>query len=117
MKALQESITFQRRASANPDSPDDYGNTRSDFATYYGPVSARIQPINGREEVIAQRLQGVQPLEITIRYSALATSLRASDRAINARTGEVYDIIDHRNPDEKRRYISLLVVRGVGNGA
>ena len=112
---MRERVTFQRRLQIS----DGAGNTRGGWDTNLAnaicTTAARLRPINGREEVLAQKLQGTQGFELVVRYSAATTAVTSSCRAVNARTGEAYDIKTIQNPDERRMYLSMIVTRGVGD--
>ena len=79
-------------------------------------MSARLQPVNGREEVLAGKLSGVQPFILTVRYSSQTAGVTTDHQAVNARTGDRYDITAIQNPDERRAYLSMMVKRGVATG-
>ena len=110
---LRERVAFQRRAGGS----DGAGNTVAAFdaAAPICTVSARLRPINGREEVLAQKLQGTLSFELIVRYCAATSSVTPSCRAVNARTGDTYDIRTIQNPDERKQYLSMIVTRGVGD--
>lgn len=72
---------------------------------------ARVKPLRGSEPVIAQRLQGVQPVVITILSSVDTRTITTAWRARNLRTGDVYQI-RAVTPDEKRKEIDLLCEAG-----
>ena len=105
---MRESVRFDRRTAT----PDGYGNALTGWAPLYGPVRAKIVPINGREEVLAGKLAGIQPFAITIRYSDAAAQITPECRAVNARTGVTYDITAIQNPDLRHEWLSILVKAG-----
>jgi head-tail adaptor len=59
---LRDRITVQRRGSTQ----DKYWNEQTVTGVMF-TVAANITPARGREEVLAQRLQGVRPVEIAVR--------------------------------------------------
>jgi SPP1 family predicted phage head-tail adaptor len=85
---LRERVTFQKR-SAQAD--DGYGNTLTAFADVM-TVWAGVAPLRGGEEIMAARLQGTQPVVITVRYSSQTVAVTPEWRAVDARTGTVYNI-------------------------
>jgi len=118
--ALRERVRFDRRPAVED---DGFGNTIGPWEPATSSMAARIRPLPGREEVLAQRLGGVQPYEITVRASkALRGLSRAAEpaatewRAVNVRTLETYDITDIRNPDERGEDLVFLVRKGVADG-
>ena len=110
---LRERVAFQRRTGAS----DGAGNTVATFdaSDPICVVRARLRPINGREEVLAQKLQGTLSFELVVRYCAATASVTESCRAVNVRTGDTYDIKTIQNPDERKQYLSMVVTRGVGD--
>ena len=110
---LRESVFFERRENVS----DGYGNTVSgDFARLYPPsggVPAKIMPMRGGETVLAQRLAGTAMYEITVGNDSGLAGLLPSDRVVDARSGEIYNIRVHVNPDMRGRFIALTCERGV----
>lgn len=106
------SIRFERRASVS----DGAGNTVGAWAALCGPYAARLRPIVGGESVLQQRLAGLQPFEVSLLACAALRAVTAQDRAVDARTGDVLDIVDIRNPDERGRELVMLVKKGAASG-
>lgn len=106
--ALSERITFSKRIDAD----DGYGNVESDWVDQF-TEPARLQPKLGSEPVLAARLTGVQPFLLTVRSSARMRSVSPAWRAVNARSGAVYNIRTVANPDERHAWIEMLVQEGV----
>ncbi|MHB8283910.1 MAG: head-tail adaptor protein [Caulobacteraceae bacterium] len=105
---MRESVKFQRRAA----SASGISSTPGAWKDLCGPFRARLQPLNGREDVLAQKLSGVQPFALTVRYCAAVAALTTQDRAVNARTGVPYDIASIQNTDERQMYLNMLVKAG-----
>ena len=114
MPLLRETITFERRVQTAVGD----GNTESswDTANPLCTVRAELRPVNGREEVMAQKLQGVQPFVLTVRYCAATAGVTPEDHAVNARTGVAYDITAIQNPDMRQQWLSMIVREGTGDG-
>lgn len=72
---------------------------------------ARIRARVGTEPVIAQRLVGVQPLEIEVRADVGTLLVTTAWRIRNVRTGERYQIRAIA-PAENRRWISMACELG-----
>lgn len=104
---LRERISFWMQA----ESPTSYGIAAGDWVLQF-TVAARIRPLLGSEPVLAQRLNGVQPVVITIRANDNARRIDTSWQARNARTGIAYQI-RAITPGEKRDYLDLLSESGV----
>ncbi len=107
--ALSEIVAFESRAVID----DGYGNEVSGDWTERFKANARIQPIKGGESVIADRLQGTQPVVIRVRYEPQSLSANTDWRVRDLRAGVIYQIKSQANMDEKRRYIEFLAIAGV----
>ena len=106
---LRERVRFETRGTG---SADDFGNVSEDWATVL-TVWGQIKPSRGNEEVLATKLQGVSPVEIRVRWSSNLANLTASDRAVNDRTGAIYNIRSVENPDMRRKYLTIYAEAGV----
>lgn len=111
---LTERVTLSRRIETNPDAPNDYGNTVSDWVEQ-GTVWAQYIHLRGGEAVIAGRLTGRHPQIIRIRASALTRQVAADWKVTDARTGVDYAIRDV-TLDPGRAVVDLLCERGVAVG-
>jgi head-tail adaptor len=69
-------------------------------------------PKMGGEEATAARLQGVQPMIITIRSCIAARAIDSTWRAADVNSGAVYDIKAVSNPDEKNAWLEIMAVQG-----
>lgn len=105
---LREKVRFERRNDVS----DGAGNQAENWEPLCGPFSARVRPINGKEEVLAGKLAGVQPYEITIRYCQATKAVTTEDRAVDDRTGRAFDITAIQDPTERRQWLSMLVKAG-----
>jgi SPP1 family predicted phage head-tail adaptor len=106
---LRDRITFQKRGTVTDELFNEQTGPWEDVFT----VSANIAPTRGREEVLAQRLHGVRPVEITVRWSSQTQAVQPSWRLIDARHPEhVYNIHDIRDPDGKRAWNILTCTLG-----
>ena len=113
MPNLRESIAFQRLTQTAMGD----GNTASSWNTETPlcTIRAELRPVNGREEVIAQKLQGVQPFILTCRYCEATAGVTTEDRAVNTRTGAAYDIMAIQNTDMRQQWLSMVVKQGAGD--
>jgi SPP1 family predicted phage head-tail adaptor len=103
---LNERITFAVRGTGT----DGYGNEESGFVDQF-TVWAGFKALRGGEDVIAARLEGRQPVVLTLRRSSEALRITTGWRATDAR-GAIYNI-RAVTPDEKRQFIDLLCEAGV----
>lgn len=110
--ALRERLRFERRIAGGD---DGYGNTQMNWAPVT-TMAARINPASGDERVLASKLQGVQLFEITVRWCKASQGIKPSDRAVDTRTNEIYNIRSAANDDEHRREIVMLASQGDAHG-
>jgi head-tail adaptor len=110
---LRERVRIERRATITD---DGYGNTRGAWALFLGPVAARIAPATGSEEVLADRPAGIQPAEITIRWSRVARDIQPQDRVVDVRHGRTWNILAIANTDERHGYLTISASAGGADG-
>ncbi len=105
--SLSERIGFE----AEVEGDDGYGGNIIGWNEAF-VEPARLEPRVGNEEIIASRLQGIQPYTMTIRSNERTRTITPAWRARNKRTGVVYAIKAAVNIDERNQWIELLVVQG-----
>ena len=105
---LRSRLQFQRRTPGD----DGFGApTVGEFATVFQDY-AEIIPRMGSETVMANRLQGLQPVTIVVRSSSRTRTLDATWRAVG-RNGEIYSITSPPvNSDQKNAIIEMLATIG-----
>lgn len=104
---LRELVNFQNRTEED----DGFGNvTAGPYATVW-TAPARIEILRGSETVIAGRLAGSQTVAITIRWQPAAATLTTDWRAVDARSGEIWDIASIE-PDERKSFVNILAKTG-----
>ena len=109
----RERIRFERRIALE----DGYGNEDGDWTHLCGPFWADLAPMPGREDVLGQRLTGVQPFTLTILSCIEARAIDTACRAVDDRNPtRVFDIVDASNPDQRAAELSFLVKTGVATG-
>jgi head-tail adaptor len=109
---LDQRFRFDRRIA---NAGDGAGNFEEGWAPDFGPVWTKRQYLHGSETVQAARLAGQQPVLLTIRMSSQSRAVSTSHRAVNERTGEIYNITAV-NPTADRAFIELLATSGVAAG-
>jgi SPP1 family predicted phage head-tail adaptor len=107
-RALRHRLAFEAR----PFSSDGHGNTEGEFETVF-IIHAAIEARLGGEQVLAQRLVGVQPVTIGIRQSRATKMITTDWRARHLVTGVIYNIRSIADADDDRRYFDLLCDSGV----
>jgi SPP1 family predicted phage head-tail adaptor len=95
---MRERVSFQQRGlDANGDRLGAWGGDVT--------VWAQVRPMKGGEPVIQARLQGVQPVEITIRSSSATRPITSAWRAMwNGRPHNIRTV----TPDERREFIAMV---------
>ena len=106
--SLSEVVAFQVRSEAD----DQYGNPISGTFTTQFFEPCRLQPLKGGEPVLAARLTKVQPYVLRVRSSARTRRVGVDWRAVNNRSGVVYNIKTVTNVDERGAYLDMMVVEG-----
>lgn len=104
---LTERIAFDAVVSA----PDGYGGQTEGFAEQF-IVSARRQFLRGSEAMQAARLEGRQPVILTVRRSSQTETITTDWRARDTRSSTVYNIRTVE-PSEDRAWIDMLAEAGV----
>lgn len=78
-------------------------------------VWAETKWLKGTEAVMAQRLEGRQPVALVIRDSTTARTITTAFRAVDVRTGAVFNIVGV-SPSNTRGFIDVLAVSGGASG-
>lgn len=108
---LQEWLAFDKR----PIVADDLlGNVEGEWTEQF-QCAGRVKPLVGGEQVLAQRLQGVQPVVITVRRWTRSEVVTTDWRVRDTRSGEVY-AIRAVTKAESRDFIDFLAASGVAHG-
>lgn len=105
---LRERIAFDKRAIVS----DGHGNEEGLFEEQF-VVAARVMALRGTERVVAARLEGQQPVVLTVRYSSYTLLIGADWQARNVRSGAVYAITSPASdPDGRKAFLDLLATTG-----
>lgn len=107
---LRWRVAFERRVVV----VDDYGNERGDFAEQF-VVWANIKARLGGEAVVAARLEGKQPVTITVRQSPQTRTITEDWRARDVRADKVYAIRSIADPDGGRQWLEILTQTGTAS--
>jgi len=107
--SYREKLRFEKRTIGTD---DGYGNREQAWAEQFTEM-ARVQFMKGSESVIASRLAGVQPVIITIRSSAASRLVEPNWRAVNVRSGVIYNLRAGANFDDHNRDIQFIADSGV----
>lgn len=104
---LRHRLTIQQKTNGAQDAMGGYSPTWSTFGTVYGAIEGAPANAKVAEKLSAgdAALVGMAVFIISCRYLAGVT--RAM-RVYHATTGQVYDIVDVNNVDERNRSIELL---------
>lgn len=87
---------------------DGAGNFRQGWARLLNNRAAGIAPRRGGEQVIAERLTGVDAYDIWLRLDAQSSDIRPSDRVVDARDpSRIYNVRFVGNLDARKRFVLL----------
>ena len=109
---MRQLLAWERREDVNPDFPEDYGNTQSDWVEQFRCSAAR-QAMRGGEAVLSSRLTGTQPYIVTIRQCDQARQIRTDWRARDVRSGQVLQVKSIMDPTDRGAFFDIMVVEGV----
>jgi SPP1 family predicted phage head-tail adaptor len=102
---LRDRITFQRRGAGD----DGYGNEQTGAWEDVFTVAGRVTASPGRETVTASRLQGVNPVDVWVRYSSQTKTIKTEWQAVDAwDPSRVFAILSITDPEEYRGQFRLL---------
>lgn len=115
---LRSKVGFYKRP-ASGNSPD-YGNTEGEFpGTPEFTCAANIKPRLGGEGVLAARLTGTNPINITVRKSSDTVLVDTAWRCKDERTGVIYNIRSVIDPFEHTadhgKFFEMLCEKGVAS--
>lgn len=105
---LRDRYRFDDRAA------DANGDKLGDWIEGFS-VAAQTTWLRGGESVVSSRLEGTQPVALTIRDSAQARTITPGFRAVNSRTGQPFNITAV-SPAKQRGFIDVLCVAGTAEG-
>lgn len=117
---LTTQIRFEAREDLSRNSPpgDGAGNLRGAWEPRFIRPAA-IKPIKGREEILAQRLQGVTPALIVVRFDRQTAQITPEWRAVEI-TPEgreiVWAISAVQDMERRRQWLTLACLAGGADG-
>lgn len=109
---LRDRVTFGQYSEAD--------GTGGNFAA--GPFepqfsrSANVKPLNGGEEIMVGRLSGTRMILVTVRSDSDTRCVTQDWSAKLEATGELFSIVEAKDPDSKRHWVELLCRSGVAGG-
>jgi head-tail adaptor len=102
---LRDRITFRRRGTA----VDGYGNKQTGPWENVFTVASRVTASPGRETVTASRLEGINPVDVWVRYSSQTKTIKTEWQAVDARDpSRVFAILGITDPEEYRGQFRLM---------
>lgn len=105
---LKDRVRFDSR------SPDSNGDPLGPFSSGF-TVWAKVDYLRGSEIAVAQRLEGRQPVSVTVRDSTQARTINSGMQMVNVRTGETYNVTA-ASPAREAGYRNILAVSGGAPG-
>ena len=114
---LREKITFESLVKDKiGDGAGNFVEDKWKALRFAKDISARIDPMKGREDVVALKLQGQTVYEIKVRYRTALCRITSDNRIRNCRTGEIYSIsAPPVNEDEKKRFLTFMCKTGLAD--
>lgn len=106
---LPDRITLERRTEQT----DGYGNHIGAWVPAFTRWCS-VKALRGGETVIASRLQGRQPVIVTVRSDPETDQIDPEMRA--AINGRVYNVREHPRLMDDRLYLEFLAESGVSDG-
>ena len=104
---LRDRVRLERRGTTRNSS----GGVVETWETVSEGVPCDIFHRSGSENVIAERIKGVEVLEIKMRDLSQVATMTTDDRLVNEFTGELYNI-KTALPDDSRKWLFLTVTKG-----
>jgi len=80
------------------------------WTSFIASCRASVEPTRGGEEIIAGRMSGKVSYDIWVRSSIATRGLTNAHRAVNLRTGEIYNIAQPIDPNSKREWLFIQAV-------
>jgi head-tail adaptor len=106
---LRDRVTFQKRTATD----DGYGNPISgDFTDQFTVWAQTSNIAPGARRSSRQRLAGTQPVTIVVRSSSQTRLVTTAWRAVNARSGEIYNLQTAANMDGRGEAIEFMATSG-----
>lgn len=111
--ALDRKLRFERRAS---DAGDGEGNYQGDWETVCVRSASCLPKKTGAGElVLAGRLEGRAQYTIVVRRDSDTRAIGPDCRAVDARSGEEFNIRSVLDLDGRRMFLTMDAETGVGN--
>lgn len=105
---LKHKLQFASRQSVT----DDFGNEQGGYANNFVRW-AEVRPIKGSEQMLAQRLTGVQPVLILVRMDSETRDIQPDWRATDLNEGTVYALHSIADMEQKRKRLTMTATAGV----
>jgi head-tail adaptor len=105
---MRDRLRFESRAVAD----DGYGNPVAGDWTHRFTRSADVRPARGGEEVLAAKLQGVQPVRIIVYSDSETRTVTPEWRAVDSRSGLVYAIRAVADEERRGQFLTLDAIAG-----
>lgn len=110
---LDRRLQFQVRVAID----DGHGNEVADWYPQFTVAANRKYMLRGAgEAVMAARLTAKTLATVTVRRSIATRQITADWRAIDTRSGEVFNIREQPQESDDRGYLAFLCESGVASG-
>ena len=111
---LRFSVGFEQQAPV----ADPAGGTAAAWSRKF-ERRAEIKPLKGNETVTAGRPNGVQPVQITVRFDSDTRRIDPAWRAVELVNGApvaYYSITSAEDMDRGRQWLTILAIAGTADG-
>lgn len=109
--AYRDRLSFEKRSTA----ADDYGSVAGAWSAQFTRNAHIREPglREGREAVIAARLQGTMPVEIEVRFDDETRTITPDWRAVDTRDGTIYAIRTAADLARTKQFMTITAEMGV----
>lgn len=111
-------LRFKIRFDKQTEASDPAGGTLTTWTTQFSR-RADIKPMRGSEPVLAQRLTGVQPVLIIVRYDSETKTIDTSWRAVEILDDvpvKYYALKTAEDMERRRKFITMVAEAGTADG-
>lgn len=111
---LRDRIRVDRRGEG---AGDGAGNFEDGWSPLIDARWAKMEPMRGGEQVVAERATGVATFDIWVRFDSETRTIAARDRLVDLNdTSVIFNVRWVEDWDRKKRWIRIQAEKGVADG-